>query len=115
MRRRNPDDEDIDIESEMEDGYVISDSGPLGSRYYVDRLRREFSSMDSAVKAIAADMQREQYWPKVFRREGRIFIAAPIFDRFTGKYTGRETAREFIPEFDSRGFYINRGRLVSVK
>lgn len=51
---------------------------------------------------------------KVFVRGGRIFIAAPIFDRFTGKRMG-ETAREFIPEFNAQGNYINRGRLVSVK
>jgi hypothetical protein len=64
--RYNPTyDEDMD-EGMDEEGYVISDTGRLGSLYSVNRLSGTFREFRDAIKAIVADMNRQQYWPSVY-------------------------------------------------
>lgn len=64
--------EDNPADEEPQDGpspedYMITDSGPLGSRYSVGQVEGkhlgEFDSWDAAVAAINAKMEQDQFWP----------------------------------------------------
>ena len=58
-----------ELRDEMAEGYVIGDTGPLGSLTGVSRAGKfmgDFNSMTEAVRWIYKDMNAKKYWPNVF-------------------------------------------------
>jgi hypothetical protein len=65
--RGNPfDEEDFDLRSEMESGYVISERGQGYSVSFEGRHWRDFKIFDDALYFIISRMEERQYWPNVF-------------------------------------------------
>ena len=61
-----PGEEDVDLETEAESGYVISDSRRGGYDVaYEGRHMDHFSDYDDALVAILERMEKDQYWPNV--------------------------------------------------
>jgi hypothetical protein len=59
----------FDLAAEMEDAYILRDSGYCGCTTDVclgGKRLAQFSGMDAALAFIRADMDRRQDWPGVF-------------------------------------------------
>ena len=50
----------------QDDDYVISDSGRLGSDYYVTVINNEFCNYEEMIKAIKRHMDENNWWPSVW-------------------------------------------------
>ncbi len=86
------DEEDVDIQSEMEDGYVISDRRRGG--YSVSEGGEhldDFLEWDDAITFIADSMEHDKFWPNVFyvNDHGNVDLLALKYKTRKGRVVGK--------------------------
>ena len=78
-----------ELKYEMQEGYVISGESCMTTTYRISYAGRHFASgvesISSAIKLIARNMEKDQYWPGVFyaNDHGNVDVLA-IFRRGKG-------------------------------
>ena len=97
-----------------EGDYVISDSGPLGSMTSVSQGTRflgEYASEEEALAAIREDMEREQFWPGVWRQDDHGGMTPVTAGK--AEDPGVEAARKSLERFDREKSMSLNGHAVT--